>query len=206
MAKRYALVGSDLDLIDDLVKHGNSVVGYFSTHDKENGFSYLGNHMKIANYQKTVNIIVAVDDPSFRKHLWLRYRQYLSGYISPDASISPLAKLRSSVVAYPYSYISANVRLGELVKVSVGAQIHHESEVNDFSVIGPQALLLGQVKVGEQSFICSGTKISPGTQVGSNVLVGMGSVVTRDIPSGSKAWGNPARVISENIAEWTTIE
>ena len=35
----------------------------------------------------------------------------------------------------------------------------------------------------------------PGVTVGSNVVIGAGSVVTRDIPSGVVAVGNPCRVL-----------
>ena len=36
---------------------------------------------------------------------------------------------------------------------------------------------------------------NPGVTIGDNVVIGAGSVVTRDIPSNSLAVGNPARVI-----------
>ena len=198
VAENYAIVGSDLDLIDDIVISGHQIVGYFSTRDKRIGFEFLGDHTKIQDFQTKVKVIVAVDDPSFRKHLWIQHGEYLSGYFSPRAAISPHANLKKNVVVYPHSYVSSQVALGELVKVSVGAQIHHETEVEDFSVIGPRALLLGRVKVGKQAFISSGVTISPGTQIGSNVLIGMGSAVLGDVPSGFKAWGVPARVTGES--------
>lgn len=39
------------------------------------------------------------------------------------------------------------------------------------------------------------TKILPGVTVGSNVIIGAGAVVTRNIPDNSVAVGVPARVI-----------
>ena len=44
-------------------------------------------------------------------------------------------------------------------------------------------------------WIGGGTTILPGVTIGDNVVIGAGSVVTRDIPSNSLAVGNPARVI-----------
>ena len=38
----------------------------------------------------------------------------------------------------------------------------------------------------------------PGITIGDNVVIGAGSVVTRDIPSDSVACGSPCRVIREN--------
>ena len=37
--------------------------------------------------------------------------------------------------------------------------------------------------------------INPGVTIGSNVVIGSGSVVTKDIPDGVIAAGNPCRVI-----------
>ena len=37
--------------------------------------------------------------------------------------------------------------------------------------------------------------INPGVTIGNNVVIGSGSVVTKDIPDGVVAAGNPCRVI-----------
>ena len=39
--------------------------------------------------------------------------------------------------------------------------------------------------------------ICPGVTIGDNTVIGAGSVVTKDIPSGVIAAGNPCRVIRE---------
>ncbi len=45
-----------------------------------------------------------------------------------------------------------------------------------------------------QSEIMSGS-VLPGVTIGSNTVIGAGSVVNRDIPSGVVAVGNPCRVL-----------
>jgi maltose O-acetyltransferase len=42
-----------------------------------------------------------------------------------------------------------------------------------------------------------GALILPGVRIGSRTIIGAGSVVTRDIPDGVLAAGNPCRVIRE---------
>jgi acetyltransferase-like isoleucine patch superfamily enzyme len=44
-----------------------------------------------------------------------------------------------------------------------------------------------------------GATILPGVRIGDEVIVGAGSVVTRDVPSNVIVAGNPARIIRENI-------
>ena len=51
------------------------------------------------------------------------------------------------------------------------------------------------VTIGDNVWIGGDVVILPGVTVGDNVTIGAGSVVTRDIPSGTIAAGNPCRVI-----------
>ena len=52
-----------------------------------------------------------------------------------------------------------------------------------------------EVTIGDNCWIGGNTVICPGVRIGSNVVIGAGSVVTRDIPDWSVAAGNPCRVI-----------
>lgn len=54
---------------------------------------------------------------------------------------------------------------------------------------------MGEVKILNDTFIGAGTIILPGVTVGPNAVVGAGSVVTRDVPPGTVAIGNPAKVV-----------
>ena len=53
------------------------------------------------------------------------------------------------------------------------------------------------VHVGSDVWIGGGAIICPGVTIGSRCVIGAGSVVTRDIPEGVFAAGNPCRVIRE---------
>lgn len=51
------------------------------------------------------------------------------------------------------------------------------------------------ITVGDDVWIGSGAQVLPGVIIGSNVVIGAGSVVSKDIPDHSVAVGNPCRVI-----------
>ena len=53
------------------------------------------------------------------------------------------------------------------------------------------------VRIGKNCWIGSGAVILPGVTIGDNTVIGAGSVVTRDVPSGVVAVGNPCRVLRE---------
>lgn len=50
------------------------------------------------------------------------------------------------------------------------------------------------VVIGKHTWIGYGVIILPGVKIGSNTIIGAGSVVTKDIPSGVMAAGNPCIV------------
>ena len=51
--------------------------------------------------------------------------------------------------------------------------------------------------IGSDVWVGGGAILCPGVTVGSRTVIGAGSVVTRDIPAGVLAVGNPCRVIRE---------
>lgn len=58
-----------------------------------------------------------------------------------------------------------------------------------------------EVTVGDNVWIGGNTVIMPGVHIGSNTVIGAGSVVTKDIPDWVVAAGNPCRVIREITEE-----
>lgn len=51
------------------------------------------------------------------------------------------------------------------------------------------------ITVGDNVWFGGGVRVLPGVTIGSNTVIGAGSVVTRDIPDGVLAMGNPCRVV-----------
>lgn len=65
---------------------------------------------------------------------------------------------------------------------------------------------LGLVKIEEGVFIGVGSIILPGVTIGKNSIIGAGSVVSKDIPQGVVAAGNPAKIICTIEEYYTKIK
>ncbi|TWU18990.1 putative acetyltransferase [Allorhodopirellula heiligendammensis] len=88
------------------------------------------------------------------------------------------------------------ITIGSNVYITAGCQfITHDggtlilrSEVPDLELTAP-------ITVGDNVYFGVNTTVLPGVNIGSRVIIGAGSIVTKDIPDNSVAVGVPARVI-----------
>ncbi len=90
---------------------------------------------------------------------------------------------------------NAKVTLGDNCLIAPNVSIYTAGHT-----MHPDARSLGyeygiEITVGDNVWIGGNTVICPGVHIGSNVVIGAGSIVTKDIPDWSFAAGNPCRVI-----------
>ena len=111
-----------------------------------------------------------------------------SAVIAPDAVIGPGSIVCAGVVIGPTSVIGAHAIM------NTGSTIDHHNRVGDFAHIAPGVHLGGDVQIGEGTLVGIGSSVLPQRAVGDWTIVGAGSVVTKDIPSGVTAMGIPARI------------
>lgn len=65
--------------------------------------------------------------------------------------------------------------------------------------VGNNQPYLVDTHIGKNCFIAVNAIILPGVKIGDEVIVGSGSVVTKDVPSNCIVAGNPAKIIRTGI-------
>lgn len=99
------------------------------------------------------------------------------------------------------------VKLGDHVVVGSGTRfVTHDGGVWVFRDRDPEMGIYAPIIVGNNVFVGINVSIMPGVTIGDNCVIGMGSIVTRDIPPGSVAAGVPARVIKTVEEYWESVK
>lgn len=57
------------------------------------------------------------------------------------------------------------------------------------------------ITIGDNVWFGASVTVLPGVKIGSNTVIGAGSIVNRDIPDGVIAVGNPCRVLRKITEE-----
>lgn len=88
--------------------------------------------------------------------------------------------------------------LGETVieddcKFDNGVHIGHNARIGKRCKITAHAMIAGSVVVGAGTWIAPSASIRDWRTVGKDALIGIGAVVTKDVPDGATVAGNPAR-------------
>jgi acetyltransferase-like isoleucine patch superfamily enzyme len=73
--------------------------------------------------------------------------------------------------------------------------------MKDFSSLAPGARTGGNVTIGRQTTIGMNSAVLQGLSVGDDVVIGAQSLVRADIDESTIAYGIPARVIRQRLAE-----
>ena len=123
------------------------------------------------------------------------------------------------VIESPYfaNWGGHHVHLGANVYANAGLKLVDDTHIyiGDYTMLGPNVTIATAghpidpelrkrglqynlpVHIGRNCWLGAGVIVMPGITIGDNTVIGAGSVVTKDIPSGVVAVGNPCKVLRQ---------
>ncbi|MEC2346211.1 acetyltransferase [Paenibacillus barengoltzii] len=187
-------------VMDIMQRMGNyELVGFTDNEEQPElcGVPYLGNDSILPTLlnKGVTHFCVGIGDNRIRKKLF--YKLLSIGLtpvnvISPNAYISPYAKLGHGIVIMPGVVVNSHSVIADNVIINTLSGVDHDCRVSSHAHIAPGVSLTGNVIVGEGAFLGTGSKVIPGVCIGEWSTIGAGAVVLSDVPSETTVVGVPA--------------
>jgi sugar O-acyltransferase (sialic acid O-acetyltransferase NeuD family) len=101
----------------------------------------------------------------------------------------------------PNTMVTSNTVIGRFFHANIYSYIAHDCVIGNFVTFAPGVRCNGRVHVDDYAYIGTNAIIKEGKpgkplRIGSGAVVGMGAVVTKDVPDGTTVVGNPARELT----------
>jgi sugar O-acyltransferase (sialic acid O-acetyltransferase NeuD family) len=139
--------------------------------------------------------VLGVGDNTIRERLSQSLPLDWLTVIHPQAFVHSSARIGEGTVVFAGAVIQPEVVVGRHAIVNTCASIDHDCRVGNFVAVCPGAHLAGAVTVGERCLLGTGCSVIPQIQIASDVIVGAGTVVIRNLPAGCTVVGTAPRYI-----------
>jgi sugar O-acyltransferase (sialic acid O-acetyltransferase NeuD family) len=113
--------------------------------------------------------------------------------VHPTCSVSRLARVGRGVLIYPHCTVSSSAVIEDHVVVLPHAVISHDCVLGEYAVVTSNVTVGSSARVGRSTYLGTHCCMLPEVSIGEGSLVGIGSVVLRDVEPYSVVVGNPAR-------------
>lgn len=114
--------------------------------------------------------------------------------------IMDAVRIGEGALLSPFVTLASNVQIGKFFQANIYSYVEHDCVIGDFVTFAPSVKCNGNVLIKDYAYIGAGAVIKQGTLsrplvIGKRAIVGMGAVVTKDVPDGATVIGNPAKIL-----------
>lgn len=174
-----------------------NLLGFITSEEKRvgeefNGLPILGTKEILHKYPKAA--LVPEYEWPYKREIPM---ERCVSVIDPSSFVSRTAEVGKGTVIFPNCYVGMNAKIGNMVFCLSGAIINHDDILEDYVTITSGVTLAGSVRVEESTYVGQSATIRQLLTIGRESMIGMGSVVVKDVPPSSLMMGNPARRIRE---------
>lgn len=196
IAREHIAKGETIYFIDDALTIEQQI----------NGYKAVNYDMFKAIESDEKNVLIAIANSNIR--------QKLAEKLTNDGINIWTVKSQSTVIMdsviigngaalSPFVTIGANAIIGRCFHANLYSYVEHDCVIGDFVTFAPRVSCNGNVHIEDHAYIGTGAVLRQGTPdkpliIGKGAIVGMGAVVTKDVPAGVTVIGNPARPLIKN--------
>ncbi|RPA63834.1 acetyltransferase [Shewanella frigidimarina] len=180
-------------VLDDSVETHNTYV---------QGAAVIGSVSEWVNY-KDCEFIIAIGSPRTRRYVLNKMlslgKPNFSILIHPSVRLSNTVTVGNGSIICAGSILTADIMLGEHNILNLNVTVGHECQFGDYVTIAPMVAVSGNVLLGDLVEVGTGSVIRQGLSLLEGSMLGMGGVLTKNIPERIIFAGNPAKKLKEIV-------
>ena len=180
---------------------GYEIAGFWEDSIARVGTDFFGSRIiRFEDVPQDTAVFVAFGNNRMRleKGRMLEKNFQVPTLIHPSAQIAEGVTIGIGCYIGALSNIDPDCEIGDFCIVNNGANISHESLLQNGCHVCGGCQVAGNCVIGEEVMFGIGSCMIEKCSVGDHCVIGAGSTVIRDIPMVSIAVGSPAKVIRKN--------
>lgn len=171
------------------------------TEAKMNGYDVLTYSQFLSLDVQEKSITIAIADSQVREKITqkcLADGVSLTNVVAKNAVVLDQVEIGVGSTVCSFVTLTSNVTIGKSCHVNLYSYIAHDCIIGDYVTFAPSVKCNGNVVIDDFAYIGTGAILKQGTphrplKIGKGAIVGMGAVVTKDVPPGAVVVGNPAK-------------
>jgi sugar O-acyltransferase (sialic acid O-acetyltransferase NeuD family) len=176
------------------------------TEDIVNGHNCMTFEQFLGHPAENRAVTLAIGDGIIRKKLATKCETAGVDFIDVQAQncmVLDDPSVAEGLILCGFATITSNATIGRHFHGNIYSYVAHDCVIGDFVTFAPGVMCNGNVHVEDHAYIGTGAVLRQGRPgkpliIGAGAIVGMGAVVTRDVPPGVTVVGNPARPLMKD--------
>jgi sugar O-acyltransferase (sialic acid O-acetyltransferase NeuD family) len=142
-------------------------------------------------------VVIGIADGEIRRTIAARCHRF-GKLIAPTAIIGYEVELGEGAVFCDFTMVTASARIGRHFHCNTSSGVAHDCVIGDFVTFAGGVRCNGNVRIGDGVYVGANAVLRNGTPerpliIGEGAIIGMGTVVVRNVPPYTTVFGNPAR-------------
>ena len=160
------------------------------------GIPILGGLEWFSDQTEDIYCAVATGDPKIRKSIVDKLKKNNVKFptiVHPSVINSEYVKFGRGSIIQAGCILSTNIEIKEFVHINMDSTIAHDCIIEDFVTISPGVHINGNISIGENTYIGTGTVTKEKITIGKYSVVGAGTVLIDDVQDFSLYVGIPGK-------------
>lgn len=163
----------------------SSIKGLFEKYRNDTEIKFVFQSYDIQSMSKTIE---------YKNSLKIPDERYFT-FTHPSCMISRSSFIGVGTLILAHCVVNPKAVIGKFNSIMSGVTIGHDAVVGNYNLIATQAII-ANITMGDRNFVGINATTNNKINIGDDCMIGMASNVIKDVPSGTKCFGNPAKAVN----------